>query len=89
MDEAFAFRDSRGRAIKVKAPEMRVVVDPKAKLGHASPCCGGTNQLYQGDHGLTCPNCNTVFVAKKAPEPEEPEADEPEEKKAHTPIKKK
>jgi len=62
MEDAFAFRDSRGRSIKVKAPEMRVVEDPWAKLGHHPPCCGEPFQLYQGDHGLTCPNCNTVFV---------------------------
>ena len=58
--------------------EMRVVEDATAKIGHNSPCCGETNQLYKGDHGLTCPKCNTVYVAPK-PEPE-PEPEKPKKK---------
>lgn len=45
--------------------QVKIVVNPAAKLGHTCECGGGP--LFQGDEGLRCPNCHTVFVAKEPP----------------------
>ena len=56
--------DETGKVVIQPMPDAKVVFDPHAKLGHHSPCCG--EQLFQGDHGLTCPKCNTAYVTEKS-----------------------
>jgi len=63
-------RDDKYFQKGVEAPQFRTVVEPKAKLGHECPDGCLRAQLYQGDHGLTCPECRTVFVAEKGAEAE-------------------